>query len=255
MELANKSPLRSGLSTRSGALVAAAIAAIIAAVLVFAAINAARKDSGVAGSAARVLVANQLIPKGSTAQALSEQSLFRVARVGEGALVAGAVTDLSQIKGKVATVDIYPGQQLSTGAFTAGSGALTNKLSGSDRAVALSLDSQHGLVGNISAGDRVDVIVGFNVEGRTSGVRAVTRLLTSNVLVLKADKKNGTSGGNSDVTVRVPADMAAKLTFSADNGKVWLVLRPGAGAKETAPRLVTANSILFGVKPVQVEGQ
>jgi Flp pilus assembly protein CpaB len=169
--------------------------------------------------------------------------------------VGGAVTDLSQIQGKVATADIYPGQQLSTSAFTAGSGALTNKLSGSDRAVGLSLDSQHGLVGNVAAGDRVDVIVGFNVEGRTSGVRAVTRLLASNVLVLKADKKSGAAGGNSDITVRVPADMAAKLTFSADNGKVWLVLRPGAGAKETVPRLVTANSILFGVKPVQVQGQ
>jgi hypothetical protein len=49
--------------------------------------------------------------------------------------------------------------------------------------------------------------------------------------------------------------MASKLAFAADNGKIWLILRPPAGAKDTAPQLVSADSILFGVKPLAVAGQ
>jgi hypothetical protein len=46
---------------------------------------------------------------------------------------------------------------------------------------------------------------------------------------------------------------AAKVAFSADNGIVWVVLRPPAGAEPTTPDIVTIETILFGVPPVAVE--
>lgn len=250
MEFANKSPLRNGLSSRSGALTVAAITAVIAAILVIAAINAARKDNGTGSAAVRVLVANQLIAKGSSAQALGEQKSFRFAQVSDSARVDGAVTDLSQIEGKVATRDIYPGQQLSTTSFSAAGGALTAQLAGDDRAIRVSLDGSHGLAGGVTAGDRVDVLVGFNVNRRVGGTAAVTKRLAANVLVLRTGE-----GDSGDVTLRVSDDMASKVAFAADNGKIWLVLRPPAGAKETSPKLVSADSILFGAKPLAVAGR
>jgi pilus assembly protein CpaB len=250
MELTKKSPLRDGLNSRTGVLTIAAIAAFFAAILVFAAINSARKDSTNASAPVTVLVANQLIPKGSSGQALAEGHLFRTARVGEQTLVPGAVTDVSQIKDKVATQDVYPGQQISARAFATSDGGLTTRLGPGDRAVAVPLDSAHGLVGDIAAGDRVDVLAGFNVQGATGGTRPVMKPLASNVLVLKTDKTGAGSSSNSNVTLRVSASMATKLAFASENGKVWLVLRP-AGAKEAPSTPVSANSILFGVKPIQ----
>jgi Flp pilus assembly protein CpaB len=249
MEFANKSPLRNGISSRSGALTVAAIAAVIAAILVFAAINSAR-DNGGGSASVRVLVANQLIAKGSSAQTLGEQKLFRFAQISDNSRVAGAITDLSQIQGRVATRDIYPGQQLSTSAFAVVGGALTSQLSGDDRAIAVSLDASHGLSDGITAGDRVDVLVGFNINRKVGGTAAVTKRIASNILVLRTP-----AGGSGEVTLRVSDDMASKIAFAADNGKIWLILRPPAGAKDTSPQLVSADSILFGVKPLAVAGQ
>ena len=248
MEFANKSPLRNGISSRSGALTVAAVAAVIAAILVFAAINSARNGGGSSASV-RVLVANQLIAKGSSAQALGEQKLFRFAQISDDSRVAGAITDLSQIQGRVATRDIYPGQQLTTAAFAAVGGALTSQLSGDDRAISVSLDASHGLGAGLAAGDRVDVLVGFNINRKVGGTAAVTKRIATNILVLSAP------GGSGEVTLRVSDDMASKLAFAADNGKIWLTLRPPAGAKDTSPQLVSADSILFGAKPLAVAGQ
>jgi Flp pilus assembly protein CpaB len=255
MELTNKTPLRSRLNTRNGALWFAVLAAGIAAVLVFAAINSARKNDTAGTAASSVLVANQLIPKGSSGQALAEQHLFRTAHVNEQALVAGAVTDVSQLSDKVATHDIYPGQQISAQTFEAANGALTAKLAATDRAVSIPLDASHGLVGSVNAGDHVDVLAGFNVQGGT-GTRPVMKVLDTNVSVLKIDKSGGAgSGSSANVTLRVKSDMATKLAFAADNGKVWIVLRPAAGAKDSSASVVSVNSLLFGVKPLQVNGK
>jgi Flp pilus assembly protein CpaB len=76
------------------------------------------------------------------------------------------------------------------------------------------------------------------------------------VTVLKIDKSSGAgSSSQANITLRVPADMATKLAFAADNGKVWIVLRPAAGAKDPSASIVSVNSLLFGVKPLQVNGQ
>jgi hypothetical protein len=45
---------------------------------------------------------------------------------------------------------------------------------------------------------------------------------------------------------------AAAIAFAADNGKVWLVLRPPTGARPVRPGLVTVGTVLLGVPPVQV---
>src|SRR4051812_19733482 len=101
MELTAKRSVRAALESRTGVLVAAGLAAIVAAVLVFSAVDSASNKPAAAPTA--VLVANQLIPKGSTAQAIAEGNLFRVTKVSSDTVVGGAVTDISQLRDKVAT--------------------------------------------------------------------------------------------------------------------------------------------------------
>src|SRR5215213_4581687 len=57
-----------------------------------------------------VLVADQLIPEGTTADQLTE--LVRTETLPRKAAVDGRVTDLDELSGLVATVDVQPGEQL-----------------------------------------------------------------------------------------------------------------------------------------------
>src|SRR5689334_10939605 len=104
MEATQKSSLRSGLRSRTGVLVAAALAAALAGVLVFGAINSARDDGS---GSAQVLVADKLIPKGSPAETIGSQHLYRSSNVSDNSKVSGAVTDISAVSGQVAVKDIY----------------------------------------------------------------------------------------------------------------------------------------------------
>lgn len=251
MEIASKSPLRGSLSSRTGSLVLAALAAIVAGVLVFVAINDARKGSAGA-AAATVVVAEQLIPKGSSGESIAADRSFRMTEIKGNAVAAGALTDISQVRDKVATQDIYPGQQLAAADFAAGGGSLAAKLANNERAVSLPIDAAHGMVGDVRAGDRVDVLVGFNEQSRGGQTRPVMRALASNVEVLKAPKSgSGASSGSQNViTLAAKDDVATKLAFTADNGKVWVVLRGGGSKQQADGGIVTMRNVLFGVKPV-----
>jgi len=70
----------------------------------------------------------------------------------------------------------------------------------------------------------------------------VLRMIMSNVDVASISK-----GGN--LNFKVTDGQATKLAFAADNGKLWLALRPAAGAKTLPPSVVTAETLMLGVKP------
>lgn len=251
MEITRKSLIGSGLSSRTGVLIAAVLAAVIAAVLVFGAVNSAR--NGAVGPS-EVLVANQLIPKGSSGQAIASDQLYRVAKVGENALVAGAVTDVSVIAGRVASKDIFPGQQITTADFDGAGSALTARLGASDRAIAIPVDAAHGLSADLQAGDHVDVFTGFNLQNDRGVSTAVMRVLARDVVVLRTPSTSGTgrtAGSNGTLTLRVSDRLAPKIAFASDNGKLWVVLRPAAGAVDNAPSSVNLQNLLTGVKPVR----
>lgn len=253
MELASKSRPIGSTSSKTVSLVIAGIAAVIAAVLVFLALDAAGNKTAAAGTTS-VVVSRQLIPKGSSGASIAADHAFRVTDVRGDAVVANAITDVSQIHGKVATDDIYPGQQLSTNDFSAGNGSLTTKLAAGERAIAIPIDQAHGLVGQVRAGDRVDVLGGFSLDSTTGAQRPVMRALASNVTVLKAPKAGaGVGSGNNVVTLRVKDDVATKLAFAADNGKVWLALRPGGDGRSASPDVITIRNLLFGSKSVSGE--
>src|SRR5205823_877868 len=93
-------------------------------------------------------------------------------------------------------VDVYPGQQLTAADFTAANVTIASQLAGPDRAIAVPVDSAHGLTGFVQGGDRVDVLSSF--PGGGNGHGAVT-VLAQNVLVLSAagGGGGGAIGGNN----------------------------------------------------------
>jgi pilus assembly protein CpaB len=253
------------LSTRGGTIAVSAAAALLAAVILIVYLQRYRNSVGSASEPMTVLVANNLIEKGTPGNVVGAQDLFQVTTTPRSELKEGAITDPASLRGLVATTDIYPGQQLTVADFSAtGADALGNRISAQQRAISVPIDSAHGMIGNIQPGDHVDLFAGFNVKklqpdgtpDPNADQRPVLKLIVEDVPVVGAPaEKLGFGGGNqtANVTLRVSDEQAAQIAFSSDNGKIWIVLRPRAGADPTYPDLVTLETVLFGVKPIAVE--
>jgi Flp pilus assembly protein CpaB len=227
------------ISTRAGTIAVASGAALLAGVFILVYVNRYRHSIKAQGAPVTVLVAKRLIPKGTSGAAALQEGLF---------------TRDTSIRGLVATTDVYAGQQLSASDFTAGAKSLATTLSGSQRVLDVPLDNAHGMIGHVQVGDRVDVMVGFNVQASGGGTGyAVNKLLAQNVMVADVAEQSGgvaTSTSNTTVSLRVTNRQAEEIAYAADNGKVWLVLRPPTGAKQARQGLVNAGTILLGVPPI-----
>jgi Flp pilus assembly protein CpaB len=249
-------------STRGGTLVLAGLTALIAAIAVFAYVKHYRNSVQEGGVPATVLVSSGAIVKGTPGAVIATKHLYQAQTIRESQLREGAISDPSSLRGAVAKTDILPGQQLTVADFTTAQKGLTAELAGPQRAITISIDAAHGMIGQISDGDRVDVYAGFNVypvdaQGHPLGSgqsRAVLRLIMQNVAVLHVAKSNrfGAATDDSQVTLKMTSYQSQKLAFASDNGKVWLVLRPPTGARASAPKLVTVESLLLGLPPTAV---
>jgi pilus assembly protein CpaB len=248
--------VRRMLGTRSGTLTLAAGAAVLAA-LVLVVFLSQYKDNVKGGTApTTALVAGSLIPKGTSGDAVISDGLFTPTTVPTDELKEGALPDTAALAGQVATRDIYPGQQITAGDFAANGDPIRGKLSGDLRAVALPVDTAHGLIGTIRTGDRVDIYSAFNASGGRNGSgRPVVRTLLQNVLILDVPEKSGDidQGKVGDVMVRVNDREAAALAFSAENGKIWMALRAPAGASQQKPASVDLDTLLSGVPTIRTE--
>jgi Flp pilus assembly protein CpaB len=254
------------LSTRGGTIAVSILAAILAAVILVTYLHRYRSSVRASGLPVSVLVANGLIEKGTSGQVIANEELYKLSSVPKGEVSEGAITDPDALKGKVATADVFPGEQLTVAKFSVDeAGSLSNDITGDQRVVTLPFDSSHGLLGKVQAGDHIDVYAGFNVrklgpDGRPEpGVaeRAVLKLITPDVDVLAVpDSSSGGIGGGTSkarLTIRASDQDAAKMAFTADNGILWAILRPRANATPTSPNIVSVETVLFGIPPVQVE--
>jgi Flp pilus assembly protein CpaB len=249
--------IRRILMTRKGAMTVAAAMAAVAGILLLVYLDRYR-DSVTGGVApAPVLVADRLIPKGTMGDAVISGTLFRSATVTEEQLREGAITDAAAFDGKVTTRDIYPGQQLTAADFARDADPLRGQLAKNQRAIAVPLDAAHGLVGDIRTGDHIDVLAGFNsVDGSNGRGQPVLKVILRDILVLKAppvvDVATETNSRDvSNILLRTSDRQAANLAYASDNGKVWFVLRPPTGAKDSEMPTVSLQS-LVGVRPIEV---
>lgn len=251
MELAHRL-----VSSRTGTLVLSALAALLAIVLVLVYVNSYRAGVDTSVEPVTVLVAKAAIPKGTSGDVVVSRGLFETQRLRQAEAVSGAYVDPAALRGRVATTDLYAGEQLTAADFGATSSALSTKLTGGARAVSIPLDKAHGLLGRVEAGDHVDVVVGFNLTSLLTAIgKPVVKVALQNVPVLAVDapSSTGTSTRSTSVTLQVTDLQAAQLAYASDNGTIWLVLRPRTGAPRAKAPIVTVESLL-GLKPIVANG-
>jgi Flp pilus assembly protein CpaB len=245
------------LATRGGTIAVSALAAVLAAVVFVAYLSRYRTSLKTSSEPITVLEAKSFIEKGTPGNIVGTQDLFQKTTTPKGEVQEGAISDPESLRGLVAVDDIYPGEQLTL------SDAIVNKIAGEERAIAVPLDSAHGMVGSIDPGDHIDVYGAFNVRrlnhdgsvDPNSAERPVLKLLVEDVTVLTApeDAKKGFGAGaaeKTNITLKVTDQQAADIAFATENGKVWIFLRPKTGAAPSAPDIVTLETVLFGVKSV-----
>jgi len=240
-------------STRGGTIAVGVAAAALAGLLLLVYLNRYRANVAATGTPATVLVASRLIPQGTPGHIIASQGFFELTRVPKDQLKIGAIADPAIVAGRETLADIYPNQQLTVGDFSVtATNAAATRITGDERAISIPIDSAHGLIGQVRPGDHVDVYVGLNV-GEAGGSRAVLGLLAPNQLVLDTPvvaSGRGAGNANTNIVLKVKTKDAAKVAFAADNGKIWLVLRPQSGSKPTKPSIATVRNILLGVAPL-----
>lgn len=254
MELASRL-----VSTRRGTLLAAALVALLAGASILVYLNSYRESLKSQGALVTVLVAKGTIHKGTAGSVVAEKNLYTATTIRESQLLEGAISDPATLRDKVATREIFDAAQLTAADFGAAGDSLAAQLTDRQRVISVPLDSAHGLIDGIEPGNRVDVYAGFNViplgaDGKpTSGgqSRPMLRLILANVAVLAVGEK-ASGSGTTNVSLRVDDVDAAQLAFAADNGKLWLALRPSSGAKPSRSGIVTTETMLLGVPPVQI---
>ena len=224
---------------RSGAVAAGIGAAVIAVILLIIYLNSYRSSVNSTKAPERVLVATKVIKAGTSGDIIARQSLYQVTAVQKDQLKLNAITDPSALADRVAVADIFPGQQLTQDDFTTETQTgVAYQLVGRQRAIAIPTDAAHGVGGVVSSGNFVDIYI----ETSDKSGELVT-LLAPDVYVISAP-----ANGTGNFILRVPTAQAPKFAFASDNTKIWLVLRPQAGATRTPPTTARLSTLLAGVK-------
>lgn len=220
----------------------------------------------------RVLVVTARVAKGTKAGDLTAK--VKSSEIPTGSKIAGAVTDLAQLQGKVAVTDLLPGEQVLSDRFQTpqvlGRAGVPDGL----LEVTVELDPERALGGGVKAGDTVAVLASFApFELEAAGVASdpnapkktpnTTDVILHKVLVthVQASTTGGGSSASKDkttakddakpdpaptgtllVTLALDAPSVERVVFTAEYGKLWLSAEP-ADAPEGGTQTQTRGSI------------
>jgi Flp pilus assembly protein CpaB len=223
------------MSSRGWAIALGIGAVVLAAILLVVYLDRYRARVGGRNAPTPVLVAKQLIPAGTPGSIVASQSMYAPTTLPKKEVEIGAIADPAYLSGRAAAADIFPGQQFTATDFAASDTAsVDSQITGTQRAISISIDNVHGSLSQLQGGDSVDIY---------TSVAGVVKLFEPNVKVLTVPAVPGPSGG-SNLILRIETKQAAKWAYAADNTQFYFVLRPVVGAKATKPSTANAATVL-----------
>jgi pilus assembly protein CpaB len=204
-----------------------------------------------------VLVVEQLVPEGTSGDDLAGS--VRTVTMPAMAAIDGRVTDLSNLAGLVATVDLQPGEQLLASRFqrpddlqAPGTVAVPAGL----QELSVLLEPQRVAGGRIAAGDTVGVYLSQVLPDGTPQTSAVLHsVLVSQVqgAPTAADAQDGTEEAAAAtpsssllLTLALTSKDAETVVFGMEHGTLWLSLETD-GDDASGTRVLDPNTIYQGV--------
>jgi Flp pilus assembly protein CpaB len=218
----------SSLANRRTPVLVAILSAVLAGVLIYLFVSHYHKTTPTtvqAPTEITVFVAKADIPAGTPQTTVAAEHLLKPVQVSIAKEWAGAITAPSQITSEVATAAISKGDEVTASDFIRASPTITSRLTGGWRAVAVHLDSWHGLTSYARYGDTVNIMGGKGVK---------SELLFQGISVL--------ANSSGDVVLKMTDTQALRLDADMGDGiSLWLTLRPASGAKNTVKTGLVVN--------------
>jgi len=224
------------MSSRSWAIAIGAAAVVLAAILLIVYLDRYRARVGGENAPTPVLVAKQLIQAGTPGTLVAGRAMYVPTTLPRKEVEVGAIADPQYLSGRAAAQDIFPGQQFTALDFAADpSTSVKSQITGTERALSISIDAVHGSLAQVAAGDSVDIYIALGGQNGQS----LVKLFRPNVKVLAVPTPQGGS-----LVLRVDTKDAANFAFAADNTQFYFVVRPVVGAKPTARTTANAATVL-----------
>jgi Flp pilus assembly protein CpaB len=225
------------VSSRGWAIALGLGAIVLATILLIVYLDRYRARVGGNNAPTPVLVAKRTIPAGTPGSIVASQLMYAPTTLPKKEVEEGAVADPQFLTGRAAAADILPGQQITAADFAASaSTTVDSQITGTQRALSISIDAVHGSLSQLKAGDDVDIYIDHTPPGTAE---ARVELFRPNVKILAVP---GLEGGN--MVLRVEARDAADFAYATDHTRLTFVLRPAAGAKQTPRDVATAATLV-----------
>ncbi len=252
----------------------AVVLAIVAAAAVILYTNGVKNDAVTGGALSVVVVSKQDIAANTNLNQLLEEGAFSELRVPTDAVVDGAVTSMSELRGQTTTAPVLANEQIAAARLSSGEAPQGGTLGISDGNVALTvaLDAPEGGAGTINVGDSVVVygtfqnvkLVGGDVRKILSGAETPTSggtlpdftgTVVPETRVLRIQNPTVTPEGRSDeneqilLTLDLTKEDAQNVVFAQENGLVYVsLLGPGEPGEPLKAATVPSELLLKAVR-------
>jgi pilus assembly protein CpaB len=174
-----------------------------------------------------VLVVTDTIPKGTKVEDIigkvtTEQVPVKV-------MAKGAMASLTPVAGRVAAVDLLPGEQIVQGRFATPAQAANANVPPGSLQVTVALEAVRAIGGQVREGDSVGVVVSFDDPETTHLVLhkiAVTGVRTAEGAPVVSKPDLAGPAGMLFVTLALDGPSVEKVVFAAEHGRLWLSWEP-----------------------------
>ena len=254
----------------------ALVLAVVAAAAVILYTNKVKQDAAQGGSLVSVVVSNQDIPANTALNTLlTNASAFKTVSVPTTVEVAGAVTDLTQLKDQITTGLILTNEQIPVSRLSGGSteGVSSIGVTKGNVGVTVELKGDSGGDGIVHAGDHITVYANYtggsvnagasikpallgkplpaNFTSQAVPLPTFTAALIPSAKVLRVQNPtpdaNGVIAAGSTIILTLdlsPTD-AQNLVFAQVNAQVWVgLLAPGDTGTQLPPSLLPIEFLL-----------
>ena len=188
-----------------------------------------------------VLVVSNTIPKGTKAEDIT--SSLRMEQVPVKIATKDALATTTPLAGKVAAVDLLPGEQLVSTRFT--TAAEAQGIGAGMLQVTIALDPVRVLGGQLRKGDSVAVTVSFAEPETTHMILhkvKVTDVRTSDGVNVGSPASGPAPTASMLVTLALDAPAVEKVVFGAEHGRLWLAWEPKE-ANESGTKVQTKAGV------------
>ncbi len=225
------------MSRRTIALVVAIVLAAVATVALISYVRGLEDKAFEGAETVEVFVASDIIPAGTAAEFASSKNLFQRQVIPRKVLADGAVSDLGQIAGKVAAVNIVKGEQIIAVRFvTPGQVKGVLPIPADRQAVSVEVAIPPGVAGFVQPGDHISILAQISVpRGEKDETRVQYLLQDIEVLAIgqRVVTVQGQEGGEQNqqqgqvlATLALRPAEVEKLVFAKLQGQLYFTLLP-----------------------------